>query len=42
MSDPTQRRGDHWWRHLVIWVVICFAVFPPLYVVTAAFNGDQT
>ena len=42
MSDPTQRRGDHWWRHLVIWVAIAVAVFPPLYVISAAFNADQT
>jgi len=42
VSDPTQRRGDDWWRHLVIWVAIVIAVFPPLYVVSAAFNADQT
>jgi ABC-type maltose transport system permease subunit len=27
---------------LVIWVAICIAVLPPLYVVAAAFNADQT
>ena len=42
MSDPTQRRGDDWWRHLILWVAIALAVFPPLYVITAAFNADQT
>ncbi|MFM2095651.1 MAG: hypothetical protein RIS70_2775, partial [Planctomycetota bacterium] len=42
MSDPTQRRGDHWWRHAVVWIAILVAIFPPLYVITAAFNADQT
>ena len=42
MSDPTQRRGDDWWRHLILWVAIALAVFPPLYVITAALNADQT
>ena len=42
MSDSTNHRNDHWWRHLVMWVAICIAVLPPLYVVTAAFNSDQT
>jgi len=42
MSDPTQRRGDDWLRHLILWVAIALAVFPPLYVITAAFNADQT
>jgi arabinogalactan oligomer/maltooligosaccharide transport system permease protein len=42
MSDPTRRRGDDWWRHLILWFAVALAVFPPLYVVTAAFNADQT
>ncbi|NBO84584.1 MAG: ABC transporter permease subunit, partial [Actinobacteria bacterium] len=42
MSDPTKRRGDDWWRHLLLWVAVAIAVFPPLYVITAAFNADQT
>jgi len=42
MSDPTQRRGDDWLRHLILWVAIALAAFPPLYVITAAFNADQT
>ena len=42
MSDQTNRYNDHWWRHLVVWLAVCVAVLPPLYVVTAAFNADQT
>ncbi|MFM8645194.1 MAG: sugar ABC transporter permease, partial [Actinomycetota bacterium] len=42
MSDPTRRKGDDWWRHTILWIAVVLAVFPPLYVVTAAFNGDQT
>ena len=42
MSDPTKRRGDDWWRHVILWVAVAVAVFPPLYVITAAFNADQT
>ena len=38
MSDPTKRRGDDWWRHLLLWVAVAIAVFPPLYVITAAFK----
>ncbi|MFM8014813.1 MAG: hypothetical protein ACKPCO_01880, partial [Actinomycetota bacterium] len=42
MSDPTRRKGDDWWRHTFLWIAVVLAVFPPLYVETAAFNGDQT
>lgn len=44
MSTTTRKRsrGDHAWRHVVMIVAIAVAVFPPLYVFSAAFNGDQT
>lgn len=42
MTDPTRRKGDDWWRHLILWLAVVLAVFPPLYVVAAAFNADQT
>ena len=32
------RRGANWWRYLVSLAAIAFAVFPILYVVSAAFN----
>jgi arabinogalactan oligomer/maltooligosaccharide transport system permease protein len=32
------RRGANWWRYLVSLLAIAFAVFPILYVVSAAFN----
>jgi len=32
------RRGANWWRYLVAIAAIAFAVFPILYVVSAAFN----
>ena len=38
----TKSRGDHAWRHIVMIIAIIVAVFPPLYVISAAFNGDQT
>jgi arabinogalactan oligomer/maltooligosaccharide transport system permease protein len=31
-----------WWRHLVAFVAIAFALFPIVYVVSAAFNSDQS
>jgi arabinogalactan oligomer/maltooligosaccharide transport system permease protein len=31
-----------WWRHLVAWVAIAFALFPVAYITSAAFNVDQT
>ncbi len=33
-----RRRGANWWRYLVSLLAIAFAVFPILYVVSAAFN----
>jgi hypothetical protein len=35
----TRRLG---WRHLVMWVVVAFAVFPVLFVVSAALNPVGT
>jgi arabinogalactan oligomer / maltooligosaccharide transport system permease protein len=34
-------RGN-WWRHLVAWAAIAIALLPVAYVVSAAFNADQT
>jgi arabinogalactan oligomer / maltooligosaccharide transport system permease protein len=34
-------RGD-WWRHLVAIVAVGIAIFPVLYVASAAFNADQS
>jgi len=33
-----RRRGDLWWRYLVSLLAIAFALFPAVYVVSAAFN----
>ena len=39
----TRPRGKGlWWRHLIALVAIGFALFPIAYVVSAAFNADQT
>jgi arabinogalactan oligomer / maltooligosaccharide transport system permease protein len=39
----TRRRGSGtWWRHLIALIAIGFALFPIAYVVSAAFNADQT
>jgi arabinogalactan oligomer/maltooligosaccharide transport system permease protein len=35
-------RGDMWWRHLVGIVAVLFAGFPVAYVISAAFNADET
>jgi len=32
----------NWWRHLVAWAAIAVALLPLLYVLSAAFNADQT
>lgn len=42
MSNSTRSRNDLWWRHLIAWVAIVIAIFPPMYVVLSAFNSDQT
>ena len=31
-----------WWRHVVGLIAIAFALFPIAYVVSAAFNADQS
>ncbi len=36
------RGGGNWWRHLIALVAVLFALFPIAYVVSAAFNADQT
>jgi arabinogalactan oligomer / maltooligosaccharide transport system permease protein len=40
---PRRRRlGDTWWRHLIAIVAIVIALFPVVYVVSAAFNADNS
>jgi arabinogalactan oligomer/maltooligosaccharide transport system permease protein len=39
---PKRSFGDTWWRHLIAIVAVVVAVFPAAYVVSAAFNGDQS
>jgi len=34
--------GDMWWRHVVGFVASVIALFPVVYVISAAFNGDST
>jgi arabinogalactan oligomer/maltooligosaccharide transport system permease protein len=34
--------GDTWWRHLIAVVALLFALFPAVYIVSAAFSGDPT
>ena len=36
------RRGSDWWRHVVAWIGILFALFPIIYIVGAAFNKIPT
>jgi arabinogalactan oligomer/maltooligosaccharide transport system permease protein len=36
------RIGDFWWRHLIAFVAIVFALFPVAYIVSAAFSADGT
>ncbi len=36
------KRGSNWWRHAVALVTLVFALFPVVYVVSAAFNADPT
>jgi arabinogalactan oligomer/maltooligosaccharide transport system permease protein len=42
MSTRKRVLGDHAWRHAVMIIAIIVAIFPPIYVISAAFNGDQT
>ncbi|MFN8223239.1 MAG: sugar ABC transporter permease [Gaiellales bacterium] len=39
---PRPGLGDTWWRHAVAIIAVAFAVFPAVYVVSAAFNADQS
>jgi arabinogalactan oligomer/maltooligosaccharide transport system permease protein len=34
--------ADTWWRHLVAVIALVFALFPVAYIVSAAFNGDNS
>ena len=34
--------GDTWWRHLVGVLAVVFSLFPVAYIVSAAFNADQS
>ena len=36
------RGGGNWWRHLIALIFVLIALFPIAYVVSAAFNADQT
>jgi arabinogalactan oligomer/maltooligosaccharide transport system permease protein len=36
------RGGGNWWRHLIALMFVLIALFPIAYVVSAAFNADQT
>jgi arabinogalactan oligomer/maltooligosaccharide transport system permease protein len=47
VAERKRKRPRHilegnWWRHLVAWVAIAIALLPVAYVVSAAFNADQT
>jgi len=39
---PRPPLGDTWWRHLVAILAVIVAVFPAVYVVSAAFNADPS
>jgi arabinogalactan oligomer/maltooligosaccharide transport system permease protein len=36
------KRGSNWWRHVVALTAVAFALFPVVYVVSAAFNSVPT
>ena len=36
------RMGDMWWRHVVGIVAVAFALFPVIYIISAAFNAEQS
>ncbi len=36
------RGGGIWWRHAIALIAVLFALFPIAYVISAAFNADQT
>ncbi len=39
---PRPPMGDTWWRHVVAILAVIVAVFPAVYVVSAAFNADPS
>jgi arabinogalactan oligomer/maltooligosaccharide transport system permease protein len=39
---PRLKLGDMWWRHAIAIVGVLVAVFPAVYVVSSAFNADQS
>lgn len=41
-NGPRRGLGDSWWRHAIALIAVAIAIFPALYVVSAAFNGDQS
>ena len=34
--------GGNWWRHIIALIAVLWAIFPIAYVLSAAFNADQT
>jgi len=41
--QPKRRRfAQNWWRHAVALIALVFALFPVAYVLSAAFNGDNS
>jgi arabinogalactan oligomer/maltooligosaccharide transport system permease protein len=40
--SPRRRWAADWWRHVIAIIAIVFALFPVAYVVSAAFNADQS
>ncbi len=37
-----RKRGSNWWRHAVALITLVFALFPVVYIISAAFNADPT
>jgi arabinogalactan oligomer/maltooligosaccharide transport system permease protein len=45
LERPSKERpkfSDSWWRHLIGLAAVTFALFPVAYIVSAAFNADQS
>ena len=44
--DAAAQRGrqlkDNWWRHLVAMIAVVAALFPVVFIVSSAFNRDNT
>jgi arabinogalactan oligomer/maltooligosaccharide transport system permease protein len=40
--EPRRGWGDNWWRHAIAIFAVMVAVFPAAYVVSSAFNADQS